>query len=165
MNNKIEIIQITEAHIPGFHDCFDSVARERIYLGRLKAHPYEEMEEFTKRNIAQGNIQLVALLDEKVIGWCGIPPIDKEGFRHVGVLGIGIHKDHRGKGIGKLLMQKAIAQAKEKALERIELDVFTVNEAAIGLYKSFGFEIEGMKKKVRKIDGKYYDDLCMALLL
>jgi hypothetical protein len=45
------------------------------------------------------------------------------------------------------------------------LDVFTVNEAAIGLYKSFGFEIEGMKKKVRKIDGKYYDDLCMALLL
>ena len=163
--SKIEIVQIREEHIPSFHACFDNIAKERIYLGRIQAHPYEVIVDFTKRNIDRGNIHLVALADAQVVGWCGIPPIDRDGFRHVGLLGMGVHKDYRGHGLGKRLMALALNKAREKGFERVELQVYSSNRAAIGLYKSFGFEIEGTRRKVRKMDGVYYDNLIMALFL
>ncbi len=163
MGKEIRIVQISEEYIESFHACFDSVARERVYLGRIKARPLDEVAAFTKKNIAKKNIHLIALVDDRVIGWCRIPPLEKEGFRHVGVLGMGVHKDYRGKGLGKRLLDVALAQAREKGLERVELEVYSTNEAAIHLYRSAGFEVEGIKKKVRKLDGEYFDNLCMAL--
>ncbi len=162
---NIEIIQIREEYIESYHACFDSIAKERIYLARLEAPPLEEVAEYTKKNIAKGNIHLVALIDDRVVGWCGIPRMKKEGFRHCGVLGMGVHKNFRGKGLGKSLMNTAITKAKEQGLERIELEVYSINAAAVHLYKQAGFEVEGIKKKARKLDGIYSDNLCMALFL
>jgi putative acetyltransferase len=45
---------------------------------------------------------------------------------------------------------------------RIELTVFTDNERAIGLYKRFGFEIEGTHRAYALRDGKYVDTHAMA---
>ena len=164
MGKEIEIVQIRKEHIPGFHACFDSVARERIYLGRLKAPPLEDVRAFVLKKIEKNIPHFIAIADGVVIGWCDIYPLEKETFQHVGVLGMGVHKDHRGLGLGKKLMEKTLAKAKEKGWERIELEVYTTNTAAIRLYESFGFEVEGRKRKVRKLDGEYYDNLMMALL-
>ncbi len=48
-----------------------------------------------------------------------------------------------GKGVGKLLMQTAIAFAKEKEKKTMWLGVFQKNETAILFYKKWGFEIYG----------------------
>ena len=49
-------------------------------------------------------------------------------------------------------------------LKRIELAVFTDNEAAIHLYQKFGFETEGVRRKVAFGEGEWRDDLVMARL-
>ncbi len=46
-----------------------------------------------------------------------------------------------GKGVGKLLMQTAIAYAMEMDKKTIWLGVFQKNETAISFYKKWGFEI------------------------
>ena len=119
MKNDIEIIQITEAYIESFHACFDSVARERFYLGRLKAPPLENVKEFVLKKIAKDIVHLVAITDETVVGWCDIHPFEKEGFTHVGVLGMGIDKEYRGQGLGKKLLNTAIERAKEEIAREI----------------------------------------------
>ncbi len=48
-----------------------------------------------------------------------------------------------GKGVGKLLMQTAIAYAQENGNKTIWLGVFQKNETAISFYKKWGFEIYG----------------------
>ncbi len=164
MNEEIEIIQITEARIESFYHCLDSVAKERIYLGRLEAPPFEDVCTFVLKNIARNMPHFVAVVDNTVIGWCDIHPLEKETFQHVGVLGMGIHKEYRGQGLGKKLMLKTLAKAKAKGLERIELEVYSTNTVAIHLYEQMGFELEGRKRKIRKLDGEYYDNLLMALL-
>ena len=46
----------------------------------------------------------------------------------------------------------------------IELEVFASNTAAIALYRALGFVTEGTKRRARKLDGEYDDNVVMALL-
>jgi hypothetical protein len=71
----------------------------------------------------------------------------------------------RGKGLGRQLILAAVDAARERGFERIELDVVASNERARALYAQVGFVEEGVRRRARKFDGQYDDDVIMALLL
>ncbi|WP_028784207.1 GNAT family N-acetyltransferase [Thalassobacillus devorans] len=85
--------------------------------------------------------------------------------KHSAYLVIGINADFRGNGIGSKLFQALEAWAQEKGIHRLELTVVTQNEAALGLYKKAGFEVEGTKRDSLLIDGDYVNEYYMAKLL
>jgi ribosomal protein S18 acetylase RimI-like enzyme len=116
-------------------------------------------------NIADNVPQFVALRGNDVVGWCDISPMKHEGFTHCGTLGMGVRKDFRRLGIGTTLLEQTIGEAKKLGLERIELEVFASNTAAIRLYEKAGFLVEGVKKKARKLDGEHDDLVEMALFI
>ncbi len=169
MNNQtitnIQILPVEEKHIEGFYKCFDYVAGERLYLALVEAPPFASFREIVRSNIAQDLPQFVAVNDKMVVGWCTISPKTIEGFFHRGSLNMGVYRDFRGYGLGMKLVAKTIDKAKETDLERIEVQVFASNKAAIELYQKTGFLVEGKKKKARKIDGVYDDIVQMALLM
>lgn len=159
------IAPISEEHIASFRVALDSVAREKRYLLFLEGPPLEGCSAYVKNNIREGNVQLVALGDdERVVGWCDIAPIPRHSTRHVGVLGLGVIKELRGRGIGPALLREAIERARAKGLTRVELDAREDNLPAIALYERFGFVREGVKRKGVRVDGKYYDLVSMAML-
>jgi len=162
---SVQIVPIAERHIEGFHKAIDIVARERKYLAFVQAPPISSTRRFVLANIAAGHPQFVALDGDEVVGWCDILPKALEGFTHCAELGIGVLPSHRGRGIGKRLMQETLTLAKKQNLERVELQVYASNRAAVSLYEAFGFEVEGIKKRARKIDGVYDDIVMMALEL
>jgi ribosomal protein S18 acetylase RimI-like enzyme len=161
----IDVVPIEEKHVGGFHDALDSVCRERRYLARLQAPPVEAARAFVLRNIAAGVPQFVALDGEKVVGWCDICPSDKDTNRHCGTLGMGVIAGYRHQGIGTRLLERTIARAREIGLERVELEVYESNTAAAALYKKVGFQVEGRKIRSYKIDGRYDNNVIMALFL
>jgi ribosomal protein S18 acetylase RimI-like enzyme len=164
-SRTIRIVPIAKEHIEGFHACLDSVARERRYLAFIEAPPLGSAREFVLSNIERDIPQFVALNGEDVIGWCDISLLRLEGFTHCGRLGMGVHKHFRSMGIGTKLIEQTIGKAKEKGLERIELEVFASNIPAIKLYEKIGFVMEGVKKKARKLDGSYDDLVEMVLFI
>ncbi|WP_088051157.1 GNAT family N-acetyltransferase [Virgibacillus dakarensis] len=85
--------------------------------------------------------------------------------RHSAYIVIGILPAFRGKGIGKAFFRAAEQWARKQRVHRLELTVVAKNEAAIGLYKKAGFEMEGVKKHSLFIDGAFVDEYCMAKLL
>ena len=115
---------------------------------------------------APNAIYLVAEADGLIIGSCtgrGGRRIASSGT--VGV-GISVHADWRGKGVGTGLMQHLIDWAWEtRVIWRIELDVFTHNANAIHVYQKLGFEIEGRRQKAYYKNGHFVDAFMMALLL
>lgn len=163
--SSIKIIPITEKHIESFHACLDSVAREKIYIGGVKARPLESTREFVLNNIKEKHPQNIAVFNDEVVGWSDIIPMKGIDFKHCGVLGMGVHKDFRRKGIGSALLDATLAGAREFGLERVELEVYTLNSVAIGLYEKYGFQFEGIKRKARKLEDKYYDIQIMAIFL
>lgn len=72
-------------------------------------------------------------------------------------IGIYIHPEHQKKGLGKILLQKAIDISPELKLENLLGFIFGHNEPSIKLFKNFGFTEWGILKEVGKMDGKYVD--------
>lgn len=162
---SVRIMPITEEHVDSYHACLDAVARERRYLALLQAPAIEATRAFVRHNIANGEIQLVALHGADLVGWCDIVSRSLEGFEHVGTLGMGVAASFRRHGVGEQLVREALRLARDRRLERIELEVFASNQAAIGLYRKLGFQEEGTKRRARRLDGNYDDVLLMALFV
>lgn len=49
-------------------------------------------------------------------------------------------------------------------LERIQLDTWSGNEAAVHCYEKCGFQIEGRLRNNEYVDGAFYDTVLMGLL-
>jgi RimJ/RimL family protein N-acetyltransferase len=160
-----EIAPIDEEHISGFRAAVDVVARERKYLAFLEAPPLENVTRFVLRNIELAYPQFVVLSAGGVVGWCDVlPNRSRVIYWHCGTLGVGLLPGFRGKGIGRQLMRRTIDAAFAFGLTRIELTVRQGNANAIALYKSLGFEIEGLHRNAVCIDGQYENLHSMALL-
>lgn len=84
----------------------------------------------------------VAVADKQVVGYCGVQTVLDEGY----ITNIAVLEPFRSLGIGKKLVNRLIEYAEEKGLNFITLEVRESNERAIGLYKSFGFEIQGKRR-------------------
>ena len=50
-----------------------------------------------------------------------------------------LHRDHRGKGYGRLMLEEALAKARQLGFARITLETASVLKEAIRLYESYGF--------------------------
>lgn len=108
---------------------------------------------------------LVAVIDGQVVGM-----IDVRSFAnrraHVGAVGMGVHDDWVGRGIGTRLMAEIIRYADRwLGLRRLELTVYTDNTPAIALYRRFGFEPEGTHRAYALRDGILVDVLAMARIV
>lgn len=160
----ITIRPIREIDAPGFHAAVDAVCRERRYLATLESPPLEKAADFVKNNVERGYPQVVADQDGKIVGWCDAIP-GNVGRNHIGGLGMGVLKAHRGQGIGERLLEATIDGARRFGLQKIELSVYSSNEPAIALYRKLGFVEEGLKKRGRLVDDIYDDVLLMALHL
>jgi ribosomal protein S18 acetylase RimI-like enzyme len=162
---NFEIRKITEQDIEQFRQAVGNVAREKLYLAFLDSPSTEMAKDFILNNIRESWPHVVAVSSNKIIGWCDIVGSNRHACVHLGTLGIGIEKEYRGSGIGRQLINKALELAENRGLTRIELAVREDNNRAIHLYKTLGFKVEGMHIKSLLIDGKYYNQVSMALLL
>ncbi|MCG8376693.1 MAG: GNAT family N-acetyltransferase [Chlorobiales bacterium] len=54
--------------------------------------------------------------------------------------GIAVHRDYRGKGIGRRLLEELAVYAREEGYDRLRLDVIDTNSGARKLYERVGFK-------------------------
>jgi ribosomal protein S18 acetylase RimI-like enzyme len=160
----IEIVPIAPVHIDSFHRALDLVVRERRYLELLEAPPIEEFRDFVQNIIRRGYPQFVALSVGEVVGWCEVLPKTWPIYAHTGVLGVALLPALRGQGLGQRLIERTLQAARAFGLSRVELTVRENNRTAIALYRKLGFEVEGLRHNALKIDGRYENQVLMALL-
>lgn len=108
---------------------------------------------------------LIALDGKRIVGLVDLQAGLKAHECHAAKLGISIAKDWRGRGLGRKLMEEAIAKTKTwDGFCRIELEVVPWNSNAVALYESLGFVIEAVKRKGVNLRGKPEDEFQMALV-
>ena len=82
---------------------------------------------------------------------------------HRALLGMGVHRDHRGAGLGRQLVEHALAWASvTPPLEWVDLDVLLGNLAARWLYERAGFVVTGEVHDLYRIDGESHGSVTMS---
>lgn len=107
--------------------------------------------------------RFVAEINGRVVGMIALHHSQNPRMRHAASLGMMVHPDYWGKGIGTKLMEAVLDLADNWLnLKRVELEVNTDNPAGIRLYEKFGFVIEGTKRFHTYGDGRWADSHVMA---
>jgi ribosomal protein S18 acetylase RimI-like enzyme len=104
---------------------------------------------------------LIALAAGEIVGLIFV--VESFGFGEIGMM---VAADWRGRGVGTALVVAAIDWARARGLHKLTLSVFPHNDAAIALYRKFGFVEEGRRmKQIRRANGELWDLIEMGLLL
>jgi RimJ/RimL family protein N-acetyltransferase len=162
---KFSIIPISEIHVVDYHAAFDSVAREQKYLAYNEAPPLEYFRKFVIDSVKQDGSHFLALMNNRVIGWCNISSFNRPIFVHSGSLVMGVVDGFRRIGVGESLLQATLDKAKENGLTRVELKVRENNIGAIMFYKKLGFVVEGVHPNAVRVNQEYESLLTMGLIL
>lgn len=127
--------------------------------------PHPALKLFTDRlsSLKTGSRNLVACIDDKVVGQLMLTVEQSPRRSHVATFGMGVDSRYQGRGVASALMQEMVNLCDNwLRIDRIELTVFTDNAAALATYRKFGFEVEGTGKNFALRDGKYVDAHFMA---
>ena len=147
------------------------MATPQAYAGTLQL-PFPSVEQWRERmekHDAQ-HVQLVAEVRSdtdtfEVVGHMGLQSMPQQRRAHVAALGISLHDDWQGRGIGSAMLATALDRADRwMNVLRIELTVFKANDVAIALYERHGFVVEGTHRGYALRDGVYADAYSMARL-
>jgi ribosomal protein S18 acetylase RimI-like enzyme len=108
---------------------------------------------------------LVAEEDGELAGYVALrASTPLESNRHViSIHGLAVAEEHRGRGLGRALVEAAAEEATRRGARKLSLRVLGHNTAARGLYEACGFEVEGVLRDEFLVDGAYVDDVLMAL--
>ncbi|MGL4726761.1 MAG: N-acetyltransferase [Scandinavium sp.] len=126
--------------------------------------PHPSMDMWHERVMRKpGRRQLVACIDERVVGHLALDVMENPRRSHVATFGISIASEFQNRGVGSALMREMVNLCDNwLRVDRIELTVFVDNPLAIALYRKFGFEIEGTGKHYALRNGEYVDAYFMA---
>ncbi|MHC4558133.1 MAG: GNAT family N-acetyltransferase [Planctomycetota bacterium] len=83
-----------------------------------------------------GTFYVLEEKDGSIIGAYGLYPV---GRKTCELRKMYLHSSHRGRGLGKLLLESALSKARQLGFKRITLETASVLKEAIALYKSYGF--------------------------
>lgn len=168
---EIDFCEGSPQDASAFLDFMGEVAVETDYLVMDEtglAISIEEMEAILAASLdSPVDLILLAWAGQKVIAALTVKTSTQYRLSHIGDVFIAVRKPYWRQGIGKILMEELLVWAEEnQLLQRLELSVQVRNVAAIHLYQTFAFEIEGMKKRGARTDqGDYLDVYLMGRLL
>lgn len=140
------------------------MSSEPVVWGTLQV-PLQPIEAWRSR-LAANDPSLAVIFGAEVAGRLaanlGLHRTRNARRAHVLHVGMSVHEDYQGMGLGTRLMRAAIDHADADAAKRVELTVYTDNTRALALYTRHGFAREGTRRAVSFRDGTYVDDVVMA---
>lgn len=114
----------------------------------------------------QRSLYLVAVRNGAVVGWLELHRSAASRLRHVAVLTLAVAPAARRRGVGRALLKSSYDWCRRVGVLKMSLNVRFSNTAAIALYESEGFEVEGSERNQVRLSpaegGGFEDNLLMG---
>lgn len=165
----MEIREITADDAEKFFDMLCRLDEETEFMMYEPGERLAETKDFTRLNAvieaaASGDDLLLIAENEakEIVGFLHAERGKLNRIRHTAYVVIGIRSAFQGQGMGTQLFHRLDHWAQEKGVIRLELTVECKNTKAKYLYEKNGFQVEGVRSKSMKVDGRLTDEYYMA---
>lgn len=144
------------------------VAGETHFLARYEEEvvtPPERQEQIIRDALeCDDRMLLAAWINDKLIGSIGVNRVSPHSkMQHRAQFGISIEQEYWNAGLGTILIEEALAAARDMGCEQMELGVYSDNGRARALYRKLGFEEWGaIRNAYRLKDRTYCDEIIMG---
>lgn len=136
----VQIVQYKPEHQPAFKRLNEEWITRWF---KMEEADYRSLDRPQEYIIDRGGRILIAVDEGEVIGTCALLKMDEGTYE---LAKMTVSANARGKGIGLLLGQAAIDEAKGLSARRLYLESNTRLEPAISLYRKLGFkEVQGAR--------------------
>ena len=114
----------------------------------------------------RAELRLVAELDGVVAGGVAVTPVSlRECYRGVVEHSVYVDASARGRGVGRALLERLIAEAPAHGIWTIQTAIMAGNAASLGLHESVGFRVVGRRERIAQRDGVWHDTVLLELRL
>lgn len=110
--------------------------------------------------------RLVAELDGTLAGFLAISAVSPRAC-YSGVVEHSVYVDaqRRGLGVGRMLLERLVAEAADLGIWTIQTSVIATNAASLALHDAVGFRTVGRRERIAQRDGVWHDTVLLELRL
>jgi phosphinothricin acetyltransferase len=106
--------------------------------------------------------RLVAIENNEVLGWAALTPVSGRCvYAGVAEVSVYVSAKSRGKGIGKLLLEKLIEESEKHNIWTLQAGVFPENSSSLKIHEAVGFRKIGLREKIGKMKGTWRDTVLL----
>lgn len=103
--------------------------------------------------------RIVAEVNNEVVGFATLSQVsNRKVYKGVAEVTVYVAKDIRGNSIGEKLLLDLVHKSEKEGFWTLQAGIFSLNKPSIQLHKKCGFRIVGVREKIGKRDGKWYDN-------
>ncbi len=102
----------------------------------------------------------------EIAGWASLNVFNaREAYRFVADISVYVERGQRGKGAGRVLLEKLVELGRQHGFHKLVLSAFPFNAGGMALYERLGFRTVGIYREQGQLDGKWVDTIIMEKLL
>jgi L-amino acid N-acyltransferase YncA len=100
------------------------------------------------------------------IGWASLNVFNaRDAYRFVADISVYVERGWRGKGVGRVLLEKLTELGRTHGYHKLVLSAFPGNAGGMALYAKSGFRAVGIYHEQGQLDGTWVDTIVMEKLL
>ena len=158
--------QATPDDLPAIAEIFNQGVEDGTATLETDLRDEKERKEWMSRKSDRHKILTIIDENETLCGWASLNPYKSRAcFDGIADISIYIHRDLRGMGLGKRLLDALSAEARIQGFHKLVLSARSANEMGKRLYRFIGFREVGVYLKHEYHDGKWHDVVIMEKLL
>src|SRR5580698_1726603 len=140
--------------LPGIVAIYNSTVPSRLVTADLEPVSIESRLAWFHAHGPQARPLWVVEEGGKVIAWLSFTDFyGRPAYSRTAEVSIYLAEDARGKGLGKQLLEAALARAPSLGIDTVLGFVFGHNEPSLRLFRGFGFKFWGTLPRVAVLDG------------
>jgi phosphinothricin acetyltransferase len=158
----MQIRLAVEADLPAIIEIYNAAIPTRLATADLEPISVESRRAWFRSHgdrypvwvMTIGSRDIQSDQNEQIIGWLSLQMFySRPAYHKTAEVSIYIDPMYQGKGIGKKLLNQAIASCSQLNISKLVGFVFAHNPVSLNLFKSFGFEEWGFLPQIAELDG------------
>lgn len=140
--------------LPIIVDIYNSTVPSRMVTADTEFISINDRLDWFKEHNPNKRPLWVVEYEGKICGWVSFQSFyGRPAYNGTAEVSIYLHKDFRGKGLGKKTLNKVLEECPKFEIDTLLGFIFAHNEPSIRLFSSFGFERWAHLPEVAKLDG------------